>query len=72
MTKDTLIRELERRKDRLGSWKAVAESLNISPQYMSDLKDGNREPGETVLKALGLERVVSYRKATASTEETAA
>ena len=39
----------------------VAEALNISPSYLSDILLGKREPGPTVLAALGLVRHVDYR-----------
>lgn len=42
--------------------KAWADKNGVSPQYASDVLNGAREPGEAILKALGLERVVTYRK----------
>lgn len=39
------------------SW---AKANGISPAYVSDVIQGRREPGEKILKALGLKRVVSY------------
>ena len=42
--------------------RAVAGELGISPAYLSDAMRGNREPGPKILDALGLERVVMYRK----------
>jgi len=39
---------------------AWAKSNGISPAYVSDVIQGRREPGEKILKALGLKRVVSY------------
>lgn len=62
MTEDTLIRELERRKTKLGTWKAVAESLNVTQQYVHDVKERRRKPGPQFLQAMGLVRVVQYRK----------
>jgi transcriptional regulator with XRE-family HTH domain len=40
----------------------VAESLGISPQYLSDVINERRAPGKKVLKALGLKLVKSYER----------
>ena len=44
-----------------GSQKAFAIAANISQQYVSDILDGRRNPGEKVLNYLGLEKVIYYR-----------
>lgn len=46
-----------------GSATAYAKSINISPAYLSDILSGKREPGEKVLSALGLVRLLRYGKA---------
>jgi len=40
----------------------VAEELGISPQYLNDMLKGRKEAGPAVLKALGLVKVVTYRR----------
>jgi transcriptional regulator with XRE-family HTH domain len=40
----------------------VAAQLGISASYLCDLLKGRREPAKKVCDALGLERVVSYRR----------
>lgn len=45
-----------------GSQLNFARKHNISPPYISDALKGRRDPGEKILTALGLERVVNYRK----------
>lgn len=40
----------------------LAAELGISEAYLHDLFNGRREPGPTVLDALGLERKVTYRR----------
>ncbi len=40
-----------------GSQVALAKSLGISPVYISDVLNGRRSPGKTLLKALGYRRV---------------
>jgi hypothetical protein len=44
-----------------GSQAELARELDVSPQYLHDVLNGRREPGRKILKALGVERVVSYR-----------
>lgn len=44
------------------SQKDLADQLGVSPAYLSDVINGRREAGEKMLAALGLEKVVSYRK----------
>lgn len=39
---------------------AWAKSHGVSPAYVSDVIAGRREPGKKILKALGLEKVVTY------------
>lgn len=39
----------------------LARRLGISAQYLHDILHGRREPGESVLEFLGLEKVVIYR-----------
>ena len=55
-----VIEKLLEMKKELGSQKAVAESVGVSPAYISEILNGTREPGRTVLEALGFERVVMY------------
>lgn len=47
--------------DTAGSQKNLAAQLDVSESYLSDVLTGRREPGEKLLEALGLERVVTYR-----------
>jgi len=57
--------ELDKAIKRLGSQTAVAEMAGVSIAYINDIKQGRRDPGKSVLDALGLEKVVTYkRKAT--------
>jgi hypothetical protein len=45
-----------------GSQKAWAEANDLSSAYVCDVLIQRRDPGESILAALGLERVVTYRK----------
>ena len=44
-----------------GSRTALAAQWGISVQYIADVLNGRRDPGKSILKALGYERVVLYR-----------
>lgn len=39
----------------------LASLIGISPQFLSEILNGKRNPSQTVLNFLGLEKVVSYR-----------
>lgn len=57
---DDVLRILFDRCLREGSQKLWAERHKISPAYVSDVLRGNREPGDSILKALQLRKVVTY------------
>lgn len=46
-----------------GSQKAWALANGVSPQYLHDVLNARREPGATILAALGLRKVVRYVEA---------
>ncbi len=52
-----LLRELSR-----PNASAYAAQIGIHQSYLSDVLHGRRDPGKSILKALGYERVVLYRK----------
>ncbi len=56
--KEDVIRKL---KDSQGdlSLRAYADALDCSPSYLCDLYSGKRDPGEKILKRLGLEKKVT-------------
>lgn len=45
-----------------GSQVALAAKWGVSVQYIRDVLSGYRDPGKSILAALGYERVVLYRK----------
>ncbi len=47
---------------KLSNQKEVANQLGISPQYLNDILNHRRYPGEKVCRALGLRRVVMYEE----------
>lgn len=42
-----------------GAW---AKAKGLVPSYVSDVLNGRRDPSPAILDALGLEKVVTYRK----------
>lgn len=44
-----------------GEQQQFARELGVSPQYLSDVLHRRREPGDAILRGLGVERVVLYR-----------
>lgn len=40
----------------------VARKIGISPQYLHDVLNERRGPGDKILDYLGLERVVTFRR----------
>lgn len=45
-----------------GSAAVWARSKGLAPGYVSDVIHGRKEPGKKILDALGLERVITYRR----------
>ena len=62
MTVEQVRTLLRKRCAAAGSMTTWAGENGVSIAYVSDILAGRREPGESVLTALGLERVISYRK----------
>jgi hypothetical protein len=62
MNKEAVMNILHKRKDRLGSWAALAEELKVSPAYLSDCVNGRRDLGKSILKGLGLKAVTVYER----------
>lgn len=57
-----VIQMLRNRIKKAGTQTAAADELGVSKSFLSDVLNGEREPGEKLLGALGLERreVVTY------------
>jgi transcriptional regulator with XRE-family HTH domain len=49
-------------KLRTNTQQGLAKELGLSPQFLSDIVTGRRPPSIKLLEALGLERVVTYRR----------
>ncbi len=45
-----------------GQQEKWALTNGVEPSVLSDVLNGRRDPGKSILKALGYERVVLYRK----------
>lgn len=60
--------QMMRKRQGTRTAKEFAEELGISPQYLSDIYGGKREPGPSVLDALKLERGLIYKPTVAEAE----
>ncbi len=45
-----------------GKQEAIAERLGVSSQYIGMVLKGKSHPGPSVIRGLGLERIVAWRK----------
>lgn len=59
-TEDEIRAMLAKLREEAGGTRALAESLELSASYVSDVLNGRRAPGPDFLKALGMRRVVRY------------
>ena len=50
------------KRDELGGQKAMAKAAGVSPQFVSDAMKGKRNPTGALLKLIGYERIVVYRR----------
>jgi transcriptional regulator with XRE-family HTH domain len=64
MNRDTVIKKIERIIEERGTQRAAAEFLGVSPQYLTDLLKGRRDPGVKILSKLGLQSRVIYESKT--------
>ena len=69
MTLDDVLALLAKQCERTGSQVAWAKANGVSAAYVSDVLGRRREPGEAILTALGLERVVIYKRTHTSRPE---
>lgn len=53
---------LRRFLDTFDTQQAAAKQMGVAPSYLSDVARGRREPGEKILAALGLKRVIQYEE----------
>ena len=60
MNREQLIDRLYDMADRLGSQRALAQQLGVSPSYLNDVLQGNRKPGRVILQALKLKAATRY------------
>lgn len=67
MTRQAVIRRIQKYIEGHPTQTQAAVTLGISPQYLNDVIQGRREPGPKLLKALGLKRVPHYEDASADT-----
>jgi len=62
MTYDKLLDILSRKIAAAGGQSAFARKAGISPQYISEVLRWNKPIGPTLLNALGVEKIITYRR----------
>ena len=62
ITQEEILNVIRQMVDKWGSQKAVADHLDISNAYMSDILAGNRPVSNAVARSLGYTKIVKYRK----------
>ena len=60
VSQSELLEQITRLVERWGSQNNVAARLDITPQYLSDIRSGRREISEKVARKLGYERVIQF------------
>jgi len=63
MNEAKLLELIKRFVEKHETQRAAASALGISPQYLSDILSARRPPTDSVLAAIRIERVTTYRKA---------
>jgi len=59
-----LLQILQSACEKAGSQWKWAMQHTLSPAYVSDVLNGRRAPGDSILRALGYEKEVNYKKST--------
>jgi len=62
MNTEDVRKRLRKMAAALGSQQALAKSLGVSTAYLSDVLNERRQPGPTILSALGLTPETTYRR----------
>lgn len=62
MTPETVRKILRKACGKAGGQRTWAAAVSISPPHVNDVLHGRREPGPAICRALGVERVVTYRR----------
>jgi plasmid maintenance system antidote protein VapI len=62
ITEEEILEIIKQMVDKWGSQRAVADQLDISAAYMSDILKGNRDVSDTIARRLGYSRIIRFRK----------
>lgn len=60
MDQSGFIEYLRRYIDERGTQQDFAESIGVTPAYVSDILRGQRKPGKKLLDAMGFKRIEMY------------
>ena len=62
LTHDQLVSLLKQQIKEAGSQKILAHRMGISQQFLTDVLKGRRMPGAKILRMLGYESMIMYKK----------
>jgi plasmid maintenance system antidote protein VapI len=62
ITQEEIIKIIEEMVEKWGSQRSVADQLEISAAFLSDILNGNRPVSNKVAKRLGYRKVVKYTR----------
>lgn len=61
-TIDDMIAHIKKAREAYPSDVAFARAIGITPQYLWDVLNGNRVPGDKMMKPLGFKRVIAFKR----------
>jgi phage portal protein BeeE len=63
LTEQEFVGELADYVQRCLNQRTAAKELGVSPQYLNDVLNGRRAPGEKLTRAMGYSRLTYYQQA---------
>lgn len=61
LTIENVIDRLRREIEAAGSQRQFAQKIGVSAAYLNDVMNRKREPGDKILKAINLQKVIVYK-----------
>lgn len=61
LTIEDVINRLKREIETAGNQRQFAQKINVSAAYLNDVMNRKRGPGDKILKAINLQKIVVYK-----------